>query len=116
MAWHRERLEGRQAQVARLAEIGVELFVIAAAASYAVGDRARTRLARQVYLDARRRIEAAFAAIGGNDDRETDELGLEVLGGGFAGLLEGSMAGSALHLPGAAPLDPGEVRTEGART
>ncbi|HEY3110623.1 MAG TPA: acyl-CoA dehydrogenase, partial [Chloroflexota bacterium] len=99
MAWHREGLEGRQAQVARLAEIGVDLFVIAAAAARSAGDRARERLARQVYLDARRRIEAAFDAIGSNDDGATTQLGLSVLAGDFTSLIEGSMAAPASPLP-----------------
>jgi alkylation response protein AidB-like acyl-CoA dehydrogenase len=109
MAWHREGLEERQAQVARLAEIGVDLFVVAAVAARAVGDPAGERLARQVYLDARRRVEAAFAALGSNDDRPTDALGLSVLRGDFAALLEGSI--HALPSPSPTPSTPSTPST-----
>jgi hypothetical protein len=97
MALHGARLEQRQALVARLALIGVELYVIAATAVYterviAPGRRAQAeRLGRQVVEDAQRRIDGYFRALWDNTDDETTALGNVVLNRGYDWLSDGSV-------------------------
>jgi hypothetical protein len=107
MAWHREGLEERQGLVARLAEIGVELFVISACAGYAMARPGAEELAGQVFRDARRRVEDAFAGLADNDDRAVRLVGEQVLAGGFAGVLGGSL------MEGPHPLAPSPARGRG---
>lgn len=92
MVRHRAGLEQRQAQVARLATIGVELFTIAAAAAYAARRPGSSRLAEQVFRDGRRTIEACFHDIRDNDDGAATRLGREALGGAYGWLGDGAVA------------------------
>jgi hypothetical protein len=91
MVRHRAGLEQRQAQVARLATIGVELFTIAAVAAYAPRRPGSARLAEQVFRDGRRTIEACFDALRDNDDGATTRVGREALGGAYDWLSDGSV-------------------------
>ena len=95
MVRHGTRLEQKQALVGRLADVGVDLFVIAAASLYAAVTPGSLRLARQVFDDARARIEANFRALGENSDQSTSRLGLEVLNGKYPWIVRGSVASQA---------------------
>ncbi|HZQ97249.1 MAG TPA: acyl-CoA dehydrogenase family protein [Chloroflexota bacterium] len=101
MVRHRAGLEQRQAQVARLAAIGVELFTLAAVAGYLPHRPGSEPLAEQVYRDCRRTIEACFRAIRHNDDGATTRLGRGVLAGSFDWLTHGAV-GPAAGPPGTA--------------
>ena len=86
------KLEPRQALVSRLADIGVDLFVITAASLYSTTVPGSTSLANQVFDDARVRIDANFRAIRENRDSATTRLGLDVLGDSYPWVLSGSLA------------------------
>jgi alkylation response protein AidB-like acyl-CoA dehydrogenase len=92
MLRYQASLERRQALVARLAHIGVDLFVITASALYAPHVEGGKRLADQVIADAQGRIEAHFRGLQDNTDEATTQLGLEVLRGGYAWLTHGMLA------------------------
>lgn len=98
MARYQDRLEKRQLILARLMEIGTELFAIAAVCSYAVSIKAKRNpdespieLADYFSRTARRRIKEHFAALSDNDDRETNELAKSVLDGDMRWLETGIM-------------------------
>jgi alkylation response protein AidB-like acyl-CoA dehydrogenase len=91
MARYNLSLERRQAIVARLATIAVELFVIAAVASRAEAKPEAARLAEQAIRDARSRIEDCFRGLARNDDGRTTGLGLDVLKGEYGWLADGSV-------------------------
>jgi alkylation response protein AidB-like acyl-CoA dehydrogenase len=91
MARYNLSLERRQAIVARLAAIAVELFVIAAVASRAETKPDATPLAEQAIRDARARIDESFRGLARNDDARTTQLGLAVLNGEYGWLAEGSV-------------------------
>ena len=95
---HGAALERKQALVARLAAIGVDLFVVTAAAAYAAHVGAQVdgadALARQVLADARRRIDAGFRGLGDNADAATTAAGLDALRARYAWLSEGSVRGA----------------------
>ncbi len=95
MVRHRAGLEQRQAQVARLAAIGVELFTLAAVAGYMPHRPGSEPLAEQVYRDCRGTVEACFRAIRHNDDGATTRLGRGVLAGSFDWLTHGAVGPSA---------------------
>jgi alkylation response protein AidB-like acyl-CoA dehydrogenase len=92
MARYRTGLEERQAVVARLADVGIDLFTIAAVCSYADGKPESVPLARQVAADARERIEERFRAISTSHDDLTRSVGHATLDGGYNWLTEGSLA------------------------
>lgn len=95
MVRHGPRLEQKQALVARLADIGVDLFVITAAALRSDAVPGYEQLERLVFEDARGRIEASFRALQQNADGVATPLGREVLAGKFPGLLAGTIAAMA---------------------
>jgi len=99
MALHTTGLEEKQAIVARLADIGVDLFVMTAACSYADSTPGSIPLALQVCADARDRIDASFRAIRTNHDVQTTSLGQSVLAGGYYWLTEGSLNASTAEVP-----------------
>ncbi|HEY3082847.1 MAG TPA: acyl-CoA dehydrogenase family protein [Chloroflexota bacterium] len=91
MARYNLSLERRQAIVARLAAIAVELFVIAAVASRAENRPEAAPLAEQAIRDAKARIDECFRGLARNDDTRTTQLGLDVLNGEYGWLAEGSV-------------------------
>ncbi|MBI3969877.1 MAG: acyl-CoA dehydrogenase family protein [Chloroflexi bacterium] len=95
MARYGTSLERRQALVARLARIGIDLFVATAAALYASREGAEpgsASLAQQVVRDAQRSIDIAFRDIRWRaNDEDTTALGLDVLRSAYAWLSEGSV-------------------------
>jgi alkylation response protein AidB-like acyl-CoA dehydrogenase len=91
MARHNLSLERRQAIVARLATIAVELFVIGAVASRAEARPDARPLAEQAIRDAKSRIDECFRGLARNDDPHTTRLGLAVLSGKCGWLAEGSV-------------------------
>lgn len=86
MARHGLKLEERQGIVARLADIGIDLFTMTAVCSYAAERPEQAALARQVCADARDRIAANFDGLGANHDPATTALGRAVLAGDYASL------------------------------
>jgi len=93
MARHMVNLEQRQALVARLADIGVDLFVITAASLYASTRPEGVPLARQVFDDARARIDTNFRLLWSNRDTAATVLGTDVLANRYEWVTEGSMTG-----------------------
>jgi alkylation response protein AidB-like acyl-CoA dehydrogenase len=93
MLRYRASLEQRQAVVARLARIGVDLFVVTASALYAPHRPQGSALARLAIAEAQERIEAGFRSLRHNADEATTRLGLDVLHGEF-GWLTGGASGS----------------------
>ncbi|HEX5416817.1 MAG TPA: hypothetical protein VFZ25_14215, partial [Chloroflexota bacterium] len=91
MALHTTQLETKQAIVARLADIGVDLFVMTAVCSYADATPGTAPLALQVCADARDRIEERFRAISANHDTQTTALGRAVLEGRYDWLGDAGM-------------------------
>ena len=92
MARYTSGLEARQGIVARLADIGIDLFTMTAVCSYTQTSPGSHRLALQVCADARGRIEERFRALAAHRDEETTALGRAVLRGAFPWLLEGTLA------------------------
>ncbi len=92
MVRYQASLERRQGIVARLAGIGVDLFVITACALYAPYVDGGKVLARRAITDAQDRIDASFRGLANNDDEEATALGREVLRGGFDSLATGGIA------------------------
>jgi hypothetical protein len=90
MARHRTRLEERQGLVARLADIGIDLFTMAAVCAYADARRRGVPLALRECAEARARIEERFRSLSYNEDEAATELGREVLKGDYDWLIEGS--------------------------
>jgi alkylation response protein AidB-like acyl-CoA dehydrogenase len=91
MARYTTGLEERQGIVARLADIGIDLFTMSAVCSYAEKVPGGSRLALQVCADARDRIEELFRSLRSNRDANTTALGRSVLAGNFDWLTEGSI-------------------------
>ena len=104
MARWQGRLEEKQAYLARLVDIGAELFALSSAAVYAQTlsreepDRARRveAVADLFCRQARRRVERLFHELRANNDEANHELALQVLDGQDVWLEEGI-------------LDPGRV-------
>ena len=94
MARHMVNLEQRQALVARLADIGVDLFVITAASLYASRRPESVPLAQQVFNDARVRIDGAFRQLWANRDAAATTLGTDVLRERYSWVTDGSLAGT----------------------
>ena len=89
-------LERRQSQLFRCVDAGAELFAMAATCSRAVRDTKRgvgggsaMELADTFCRAARRRAEASFAAIDGNDDLSNFRTAKGVLAGRYSWLEEG---------------------------
>jgi hypothetical protein len=89
-------LERRQALLGRFVDIGTDLMAITAAVSRAVsmsgrapGDRSAEELADHFCRCARRRIAAAFRAVGSNDDRGARHVAGGVLENRYGWLEEG---------------------------
>jgi len=93
MARHTTRLEEKQAIVSRLAEIGIDLFVMTAVCAYSETVPGSASLARLVCADARDRIDENFRAIASNHDLSTSALGRGVFDGAFDWLTTGSIDG-----------------------
>jgi len=83
MAVHQAGLEKRQRVLARVVEIGVDLFAAAAACAYAhhLRDSSPAELADLFSTIARRRIQANFRALWSNDDRASYRAARDVLDG-----------------------------------
>lgn len=90
MARYTTGLEERQGLVARLADIGIDLFTMVTVCGYADARPRGVPLALLVCADARERIEERFRALGYNDDEAATRLGRDVLNGGYDWLIEGS--------------------------
>jgi alkylation response protein AidB-like acyl-CoA dehydrogenase len=95
-AQHQTRLAYRQQLLGRLVDVGADLFAMAAACSKAQrlldrqpADRSPAELADLFCRGARRRVEAAFAALGDNDDRALCRAAQDVLGDRFVWLESG---------------------------
>jgi hypothetical protein len=91
MARYQASLERRQAVVARLARIGVDLFVVCASALYAPHVVGSTPLLRLAVADAKERIEGHFAGLAGNDDEAVTALGHDALAGAYEWLAAGTV-------------------------
>lgn len=96
MVKYRQKLEHKQLLLARLMDIGTELFVMSAVCSYAASlqknnsqDSSPLELADYFCLLARRRIETSFSALVDNEDREGNKLAKKVLEGKMRWLEEG---------------------------
>jgi hypothetical protein len=109
------RLEKRQAVLARIVDIGAELFAMSAAVVYADTIRSErpdradeaAELADLFCKQARRRVGDLFAALWSNDDVESYALAQRVLEGRYALLEEGfaDPADAGAHSP-ASPGSP----------
>lgn len=88
MAQHTTRLEERQGLVARLADIGIDLFVMSAVCAYADTVPSGLDLARQICADARSRIDERFRALDAQADAATTRLGWDVLAGKYTWLAD----------------------------
>ncbi len=106
------KLEQRQAFLARIVDIGAELFAIAATVCYAdtIGRNQPERRAQAVELaelfckQAKRRAEALFHELWSNDDDDNHDAAQRVLAGRYTWLEEGIADPS-----GDGPMIPGEV-------
>jgi alkylation response protein AidB-like acyl-CoA dehydrogenase len=94
-------LERRQSQLFRAVDVGAELFAMAAVCSRALRDTGKgvgggtaMELADTFCMAARRRAEAHFAAIGGNDDVSNYDTAKGVLAGRYQWLEGGVIAAS----------------------
>jgi hypothetical protein len=113
------RLEYRQAFLARIVDIGAELFAMASSVAYAdtIGREHPERreqaieLAGLFCLQARRRADDLFRALWSNDDDENNAAAEKLLDGRYAWLEEGVVDPS-----GEGPMIPPEVKREGAGT
>ena len=79
-------LDRRQALVARIADIGIDLVVISATTLYSDTIPASQHLAHHLFDDARSRIEANFASLNRNSDPATTRLGQDVMRGAYSWL------------------------------
>jgi alkylation response protein AidB-like acyl-CoA dehydrogenase len=96
MARYQKTLEKRQLILARMMEIGTELFAMSATCSYALSivnqknnDHSPIKLAKYFCVMARRRIKEHFSALSNNDDRSANALAKCVLDGEFKWLEQG---------------------------
>lgn len=96
MAKHQDRLEKRQNLLARLMEIGTELFAMAATCSYAIhlANKAPEEtnpisLAQLFCAHSRIRIAAQFRGIKSNTDRSSHHVAGDVLSGSYGWLEKG---------------------------
>lgn len=96
MAIYQQRLESRQKLLAHLVDIGMELFAMATACSYAShlvkknsGDKSPVELADYFCSQARRRVAEHFKAIRNNDDGKMNKLAVAVLGRKMSWLEQG---------------------------
>ncbi len=97
MAKHKQGLERRQMLLARLVEVGTELFVMSATCSYAIGlkdqdaEKGDSPIALADYFCtlARRRIADHFDAVSDNDDRQANKLARRVFDSDMRWLEEG---------------------------
>jgi alkylation response protein AidB-like acyl-CoA dehydrogenase len=110
------KLEYRQAFLARIVDIGAELFAMASAVAYAdtIGREHPERREQSVELaglfcrQARRRAEDLFRALWSNDDDENNAAAEKLLDGRYTWLEEGVADPS-----GEGPMIPPEVKSEG---
>jgi len=96
MALHGPALEKKQKLLARLVEIGTELFAMGCTVSYArlkfkenSSDRSPLELADHFCTLARRRIAGHFRDIRSNDDNHSNRLSEKVMGGRYTWMEEG---------------------------
>ncbi|HLH73591.1 MAG TPA: acyl-CoA dehydrogenase family protein [Chloroflexota bacterium] len=92
MLQHMATLDQKQALVSHLADVGVDLFVITAVTLYAEVTPGSAELSRQVFQDARARIDTHFRAIRDGREDGTTCLGQDVVKGRYDWLLNGSLA------------------------
>jgi hypothetical protein len=91
MVRHGQGLQKKQMVLARLVDVGVELFAMGAVLSRAGGPQAPSgagELADLFCRQARRRIGSLRRAVYGNDDRRVYDLSRKVLEGEFPWLEE----------------------------
>lgn len=97
MALNGPGLEKRQAILARVVDIGVDLFAVACACSFArhlsekEGKKEAITLAEQFCLQARRRVREGFHGLWSHDDRRHYSFAQKVLAGDYAWLENGVM-------------------------
>jgi len=114
------RLEHKQAVLGRIVDIGAELFAIASAAVYAQTIRSEqparadsaTQLADLFCRQARRRADALFDEIFGNDDDASYRLAQDVLEGRHTWIEEGVVDPAQLGAAAGGPLTAGQVGAE----
>ena len=105
MILHRANLERRQRLLARIVDIGAELFAMATVCARAKadaqksGDQKPIAMADLFCRNARRRCSDLFARLRSNDDRMSYNLAQQVMMGEHAWLENGVMTGA----PGATP-------------
>src|SRR5690242_629580 len=117
MARWQAKLEQRQAFLARIVDIGAELFAMASAVAYAdtIGREhpERREQAREMAAlfcrQAKRRADDLFTALWWNDDDENKAAAAKLLDGRYTWLEEGIVDPS-----GDGPMIPPEVKREGA--
>lgn len=93
MAFYRQGLEKRQLLLARLVQIGTELFAMSATCSYAIAISSQNEsaidLANYFCTISRRRIDEHFSALSDNDDRATNHIAKQILNGEMTWLEKG---------------------------
>jgi hypothetical protein len=113
-------LEYRQSFLARVVDIGAELFAMAAACSRAemlreddeARGRSAARLADAFCDQSRLRVEALFDALWTNSDNADRRLAASVLAGDFSWLEEGVLDPSEGTGPWISPWSPGASESE----
>jgi hypothetical protein len=104
MVRHRAALERRQRLLARIVDIGAEMYAMASVIARARADAKRTDLGEKPIAmadlfcrESRRTIARLLAAMRGNDDRRSYNLAQQVLKGDHAWLEEGIVGHAALE-------------------
>jgi hypothetical protein len=98
MGMYQNSLERRQMVLARFVDIGTELFAMAAtcARSKMLTEKDPKNphpqhLANHFCKEARRRIEASFAAISDNDDKQANKIAKAMMAGDYKWMEDGIM-------------------------
>lgn len=98
MGMYQNSLERRQMILARFVDIGTELFAMAAACARAKALSEKdpknphyTHLANYFCKESRRRVEASFAAISDNDDRQANKIAKSMMAGEYKWMEDGIM-------------------------
>jgi alkylation response protein AidB-like acyl-CoA dehydrogenase len=98
MGMYQNSLERRQMVLARFVDIGTELFAMAATCARAKtlsekdpGNPHYTHLANYFCKESRRRVEASFAAISDNDDRQANKIAKSMMAGEYKWMEDGIM-------------------------
>ncbi len=97
MAKYQKKLEKKQMLLGRLIDIGTDLFIMAAACSFAIKEEKRigndspVDLADYFCEVAKRRVEENFEAVEDNDDRHTNSIAKRVIDNDYTWLEKGIM-------------------------